>query len=160
MKKYAEIKNDINIQNHKSAEPDEVKESDSIKKDIKIQDEIEKENQGDAIQTETAGEEVQSHDGLFLIVKNQSGSERNKHMLIEGKEIIVGSGAECDVLVFDEYVSAKHFAVKLENGKIQVRDLNSTNGLYLKIDNPLEIKKNQSLLAGISLFSLKEESNE
>jgi len=97
---------------------------------------------------------------LFLVVKNRSGNEEVKHNLIEGEEITIGSGSECDVLVFDEYISTKHFAVKLENGEIKVRDLNSTNGLYLKVDNPLEVRKDQSLLAGVSLFLFEEKTSE
>jgi len=156
MKNNAEIKNDVDLQNQKLTTPDELKESNATNEEEVIQNEVKE----DVVQPEAEVEVVDSADEVFLIVKNQSGSEEIKHMLVEGKEIVIGSGSECDVLVFDEYVSTKHFVVKLDNGKIMIRDLNSTNGLYVKIDNSLEIKKGQSLLAGVSLFSFEEKKSD
>jgi len=150
MKNNEQIKNEVELQDQKLTLPEETKEEGMI------QDEAKKE----AVQPETEVQEVESGDEVLLIVKNQSGSEEIKHKLVEGKEIVIGSGPECDVLVFDEYISTKHFAVKLWGGKIMIRDLNSTNGLYVKIANSLEIEKDQSLLAGVSLFSFEEKKGD
>jgi len=130
-------------QNHESPEP------------VEVEKEAEETHP-----VEVSVEEEKGSKELFLVVMNQSGNEKVKHKLVEGKEIIIGSGSECDVLIFDEYISTKHFSVKLEKGEIKVHDLDSTNGLYLKVDNPLDVRKDQSLLAGVSLFSFEEKSDE
>jgi DNA-binding NtrC family response regulator len=43
-------------------------------------------------------------------------------------EKIVGTASECDLVLTDDRVSARHFAIRLESSGCRVRDLRSTNG--------------------------------
>lgn len=60
----------------------------------------------------------------------------------------IGRADECEVCIKDEHVSRTHAEVRLESGSWWIRDLNSTNGLYLtgqrvssvQITGPITIK--------------------
>lgn len=48
-------------------------------------------------------------------------------------KIVIGTKAECDLRVDNEYVSGKHCAVyKDDAGRIWVEDLGSSNGTYIQ----------------------------
>jgi DNA-binding NtrC family response regulator len=49
----------------------------------------------------------------------------------EGETIVVGSGGEANVRVFDQAVSARHCAVTVERGELWIRDLGSKNGIFV-----------------------------
>ena len=43
----------------------------------------------------------------------------------------IGAGADCDIVVTDEYLSSKHATIRYEEGKYEFKDNESTNGSYL-----------------------------
>jgi pSer/pThr/pTyr-binding forkhead associated (FHA) protein len=92
---------------------------------------------------------------LSLIVHNRENNVETRFNLEEGKEIIVGASSECGILVGDPYISGKHFSVKVDNGKVIVNDLGSTNGLYIKLEVPTELSLGSALLAGKTVFKLE-----
>ena len=101
-------------------------------------------------------QQSQSCNKLSLVVSDKANNVEIKYALEDGKEIIVGASPECSVIVGDPYISGKHFSIRFENGRVQVKDLGSKNGLYLKLDESAEILPGQVLLAGKTIFTLEE----
>src|SRR5260221_9601952 len=49
----------------------------------------------------------------------------------EGETVVLGSGRDVDIRVFDQAVSARHCALAVEGGVLSVRDLGSKNGVFV-----------------------------
>jgi hypothetical protein len=56
--------------------------------------------------------------------------DQRRHTLA-GRAVIVGSHPECDIVLRDSAVSARHVEVSLQRGGWIARDLGSTNGLWI-----------------------------
>lgn len=50
--------------------------------------------------------------------------------LVDGKNVM-GTAADCDVVLTDPYLSSKHAVIRHENGEFTLSDLDSTNGTYV-----------------------------
>ena len=90
-----------------------------------------------------------------LVVRDLDGKVETRHVLEEGKEVVVGALPECSVVVGDSYISGRHCSIKVQDGKAVVTDLGSTNGLYLRLDGPTEVLLGQKLLAGKTILSIE-----
>jgi DNA-binding NtrC family response regulator len=60
-----------------------------------------------------------------------SGPDRGTRVPLGIDSVTIGSGAECDLVLHDETVSARHAEVSLGAGGYLIRDLGSKNGLLL-----------------------------
>jgi len=49
----------------------------------------------------------------------------------EGETLVIGSGKDADVRVFDRAVSSRHCSLVVQGGELTVRDLGSKNGIYV-----------------------------
>lgn len=79
--------------------------------------------------------------------------------LKQKNEIIIGRGAEADIIINDNLVSRKHTKVTLENGKYFVSDLTSTNGTFIngkKIKTKTQLTEKDELRVGLKVFGLRE----
>ncbi len=56
----------------------------------------------------------------------------NKIMMVEAKNIVVGRGEDCEVIVADKSCSRHHASFYDENGTLKVQDLQSSNGTFLR----------------------------
>ncbi len=107
-------------------------------------------------QNEPAASDSQENKPQFELIYNNQNSS-GEFPLEEGKEITIGANPKCEGYVEDDYISSSHFSVCLKGKSIEVKDLNSKNGLFLKIDKPKKIKPGQSLLlAGKTTFKVQE----
>jgi pSer/pThr/pTyr-binding forkhead associated (FHA) protein len=61
---------------------------------------------------------------------HKQGNIKLRYELRPGTNVI-GRSTECDVVLDDPVVSARHCEIVLEENGVLVRDLNSTNGTYL-----------------------------
>ena len=69
-----------------------------------------------------------------------------------GKSFRIGRVEECDVCIKDEYVSRAHAEVLFENGQWWVRDLHSSNGIYIE-DQRVELAPvGQSLTMRLGIY--------
>ncbi len=84
-------------------------------------------------------QETQAGDSLQLKFGGNSVDVKTK--------ILVGRGAECDVVLKDSLVSRKHCVIELVGETHYIRDLNSTNNTYVN-KNPLTKGKPQRLHRG------------
>ncbi len=69
--------------------------------------------------------------------------------------VIVGRSKQCDICVDDDKLSRNHFMLVRTDGKFEIKDLNSSNGLIV---NGKKVKKailtgNDKIVAGTSSFS-------
>lgn len=60
-----------------------------------------------------------------------SGVDRGRDFRLRNGKNIIGTAADCDVVITDPYMSAKHAAVIHQNGIFTLIDLGSTNGTSL-----------------------------
>jgi hypothetical protein len=60
-----------------------------------------------------------------------SGSLKGKHFPIALAGIYVGRGPDCDIVLDDSRVSSHHAWIGVVKGRLELHDLNSTNGTYL-----------------------------
>lgn len=52
------------------------------------------------------------------------------------KPLVIGRGYDCDVIVADDYLSARHFSLSVnDGGEISISDLASENGTWLQKDD-------------------------
>jgi DNA-binding NtrC family response regulator len=56
------------------------------------------------------------------------GPDMGRAVNLAAREVIVGTGEDCDLVLTDDRVSRRHLAVRLEGGRFVVRDLGSRNG--------------------------------
>ena len=91
-----------------------------------------------------------------LVVRNESQNTETSYLLEEGKEISVGADLECTITVDDDYISSKHFFINVDNSRIEARDNNSKNGLYLELKERTVLKPGDTLKAGTTTFILQE----
>lgn len=60
---------------------------------------------------------------------SKDGSQKDI-IVVEGEQII-GAGAECDVVLKVETISTAHAVLEYKGGKLQIEDLDSSNGTFL-----------------------------
>ena len=60
-----------------------------------------------------------------------SGSHKGKQFPISPTGIFVGRGPDCDIVLADSRVSAHHAWIGVVKGRLELHDLNSTNGTFL-----------------------------
>ena len=60
-----------------------------------------------------------------------SGDQKGQDFrLVPGKNVL-GTAADCDIVLTDQYMSARHSVIRYENGTFVMVDLDSTNGTYV-----------------------------
>ena len=95
-----------------------------------------------------------------IVVCNNSDKSETLYPLENDKELIIGADPTCSISIDDEYLSFKHFSVILKKGKVKVKNMGSRNGLYLSLDKIVRILPGQTLLAGKTIFEIREIKNE
>lgn len=78
---------------------------------------------------------------IVILLKSLSGRDQ---LQLEG-EMIIGRGADCDLVVADERLSRKHAKLVVADNTITVEDLGSTNGTFVndtKTDGLVSVKHN------------------
>jgi hypothetical protein len=87
----------------------------------------------------------------------QTGNHRGMDFrLFEGKNV-VGTAANCDIVVTDAYLSARHCTIRYDNGNFVVIDLDSRNGTYVnsKKISKYDLIDNDTVRLGKSEFKFK-----
>ena len=91
-----------------------------------------------------------------LIVRNESLNTETSYLLEEGQEISIGADLECSITVDDDYISSKHFYINVDENRIEARDNNSRNGLYLELKEPTILQPGATFRAGTTTFMVQE----
>ena len=73
------------------------------------------------------------------------------------RPIVVGKADDCDlVLAGDDYISRRHVKFTPSENGIQLEDLGSSNGTYLRIPQPVALEPGDEVLIGASVLRLEE----
>jgi len=75
-----------------------------------------------------AGSGVRSFFPLLLI---QQVSGKTARIIMKKKTLVLGSAKDCDVVIEDEFVSARHVRVSATDRGFLIEDLDSTNGTWV-----------------------------
>ena len=83
------------------------------------------------------------------------GADGARYELKSGPQSI---GRETGEICFpdDPFISPKHARLTLENGQLTVEDLDSENGVFIRIKGPVSLKVGEEFLAGEELLVLEE----
>lgn len=73
-----------------------------------------------------------------LVMVNPDGSTGDTHLLVSGDNI-VGRSSAAAVFQRDEFLSPEHASFRIENGAMHIRDLDSLNGVYVRIGAATEV---------------------
>jgi DNA-binding NtrC family response regulator len=67
------------------------------------------------------------------------GPDRGRACRLGEAEVVIGGEPGCDLVLSDDRVSARHFAVRTEASRFVVRDLGSTNGTWFEGSRVAEV---------------------
>lgn len=87
----------------------------------------------------------------------QTGNHRGMDFrLFEGKNV-VGTAANCDIVITDAYLSARHCTIRYDNGDFIIIDLDSRNGTFVnqKKISKYDLIDNDTVKLGKSEFKFK-----
>lgn len=82
-----------------------------------------------------------------LIMVNPDGTPGDSVPLFEGENVL-GKESAYPVLQRDEYLSPQHASFVVQGDSVQIRDLDSINGVYYRINQPTEISPNDYVRLG------------
>jgi len=71
--------------------------------------------------------------------------------------LLIGRSSFCDLCLKDEFVSANHCRISLENEVFFLEDLGSTNGTFIngeQIDRKSPLEAGQNVQVGVTVFSI------
>jgi DNA-binding NtrC family response regulator len=87
------------------------------------------------------------------------GPDRGRACRLDGK-CTIGTDRDCDLVLSDERVSGKHFAIEPEASRFVVRDLESTNGTWYEGSRVAEVTlpAGSTLLAGRTALRIEAEA--
>lgn len=97
------------------------------------------------------GEDVPSMtlSGVHLV--GLTGAQKGQRFPIAAAGITLGRSASCDIVLTDTCVSSRHAWIGLVDGKVTLRDLQSTNGTFLNAQLRTSITE-APLRAGDTIF--------
>ncbi len=87
----------------------------------------------------------------------QNGNHRGEDFRIYDGKNILGTAADCDIVITDPFLSAKHCTIRHENGNFQVTDLDSMNGTFVnqKRCTKSDLIDNDTIRLGRTEFKFK-----
>ena len=87
----------------------------------------------------------------------RNGNHRGQDFRLYPGKNVVGTAADCDLVVTDPYLSARHMTISYENGNFVALDLDSKNGTYVnqKRITKEELIDNDTIRLGKTEFKFK-----
>lgn len=95
---------------------------------------------------------------LIYSIQSETG---DKFIITE--ETLVGRGKDCDVFIDDKKISRKHALLKIVSGRLEVTDLESSNGTFIngsKISQPSNLANGDSVSFEKHMFTVSIAMNE
>ncbi len=75
---------------------------------------------------------------------------------ITGQEFKIGKSADCEMVIGDDdYISRRHACLVQSNGSILLKDLDSSNGTFLRVQRPTVLEHGDEFLIGTRLLRLE-----
>ena len=91
-----------------------------------------------------------------LVRVGEDGAELERYEIENGTTIGRTNG---EIQLHDRHVSRRHCAFTIQNGRLYLKDLNSTNGIYLKVRNSTRTKLPAELLIGHTICRVVRKSS-
>lgn len=89
-----------------------------------------------------------------ITVKSVSG--QISRAVLTGVSSRIGRAGDCELVIGnDDYVSSHHAQINQKDGKIFLEDISSSNGTWLRIRRPMELKPDDEILIGSSVLVLE-----
>jgi pSer/pThr/pTyr-binding forkhead associated (FHA) protein len=92
-----------------------------------------------------------------LRIRSDDAGPSAETSLLARKSIVIGRGAECDVVVNDVKASRRHCRLTRGEDAFILEDLGSKNGTFVggdRISAPVSLKLNQTFKVGDTIFYL------
>jgi phosphoserine phosphatase RsbU/P len=93
----------------------------------------------------------------FLYI--MEGTEKGRIIKLYMGRNTVGTSSDCQIILDDPAVSAKHASIRIEDGgeTYQIRDLDSQNGTYVQGENIVrtEMQENDEVVMGQTKMKFK-----
>ncbi|MEP0548752.1 MAG: FHA domain-containing protein [Rhodothermales bacterium] len=94
--------------------------------------------------------------GEFGFVQyDQAGQPIQRHALSEGTVVLGRQAPDITLDERDMVLSRRHLSLTLKEGTLLAKDLNSLNGTYLRVRNPVELGDEDSFRAGQQMFRMR-----
>jgi hypothetical protein len=65
----------------------------------------------------------------WLVAMN--GAHKNEDFRLRTGKNVIGTAADCDIVLTDKKISRKHATIRFEGGEFQIADLDSSNGTHV-----------------------------
>ena len=85
------------------------------------------------------------------------GNHKGQDFRLRGGKNVIGTAADCEIVITDPYLSAKHSTIRYDNGSFILIDLDSTNGTYVNKKRVMkaELIDNDTVRLGKTEFRFK-----
>ena len=70
-------------------------------------------------------------------------------------EFIIGQADDCDLVIPDGYVSRHHTRLFLSDGRLMLEDMDSSNGTFIRVHEPVGLTAEDEILIGTNILRLK-----
>ncbi len=86
---------------------------------------------------------------------DQTGQPIQRHALSEGTVVLGRQAPDITLDAHDMVLSRRHLSLTLKDGTLFAKDLNSLNGTYLRVRNPVKLDDEDAFRAGQQMFKLR-----
>lgn len=96
--------------------------------------------------------------GVPRVLSIVQGAQTGESAELAPGLVLIGRGADCQLILDDDYVSTRHARVVAADGGIYVEDLGSTNGTYVngsRITAPTTISTSDTVRIGKTILKLE-----
>lgn len=86
-----------------------------------------------------------------------NGEHKGEDFRLKGGKNVIGTAADCDIVLTDRKISRKHCTIRYEGGAFSISDLDSTNGTFVNDERVQkhELIDNDFLTLGDIKFKFK-----
>jgi pSer/pThr/pTyr-binding forkhead associated (FHA) protein len=92
----------------------------------------------------------------LVVVRGETEKGRNVKLRAGGH--VIGRGPDADIVIDDPYASEFHARVGIQDGKVMVHDLGSTNGTYVngrRVTTPAAVSTGDTVQIGKTILEVR-----